>query len=205
MKGEDRLGKESGSPCSRSHLVRVSQVSRTGHGSPNVVVVLGTRSPIACVHTARTDLLETSYLRNGLPHAHQSGLRRRVRLRKNRAHNALRKRRAAQRYSSQTAPAVARLTSEFARRLCQLRAIPADATSDRATIFAGVGQSGAVQGGAAFVSGLLRCRRCGRKLTVLYTGKHHVVRYCMSSRIAGQWSASCIAFGGMSVDEAIAK
>ena len=42
----------------------------------------------------------------------------------------------------------------------------------------GSGPSGAVQGGAALLAGLLRCRRCGRKLTVLYTGNHHdVLRY----------------------------
>ena len=34
----------------------------------------------------------------------------------------------------------------------------------------GSGASGAVQGGAALLAGLLRCRRCGRKLTVLCTG-----------------------------------
>lgn len=32
----------------------------------------------------------------------------------------------------------------------------------------GRGPSGAVQGGAALLAGLLRCRRCGRKLTMLY-------------------------------------
>ena len=38
--------------------------------------------------------------------------------------------------------------------------------------------SGAVQGGAALLAGLLRCRRCGRKLVVLYTGnRNDVLRY----------------------------
>ena len=31
-------------------------------------------------------------------------------------------------------------------------------------------QSGAVQNGPALLAGLLRCRRCGRKLTVRYSG-----------------------------------
>jgi hypothetical protein len=52
----------------------------------------------------------------------------------------------------------------------------------------------------------LRCRRCGRKLTVKYTGKHHaVLRYsCARGRLdSGQ--PNCIAFGGILVDEAIGR
>jgi hypothetical protein len=37
-------------------------------------------------------------------------------------------------------------------------------------------QSGAAQRGHALVAGLLRCRRCGHKLTVHYTGRQHDVR-----------------------------
>jgi hypothetical protein len=70
----------------------------------------------------------------------------------------------------------------------------------------GSGPSGAVQGGAALLAGLLRCRRCGRKLTVLYTGNHHdVLRYVCHRGWLDSGQPRCIAFGGMSVDETIAK
>jgi len=70
----------------------------------------------------------------------------------------------------------------------------------------GRGPSGAVQGGAALLAGLLRCRRCGRKLTVLYTGNHHdVLRYVCRRGSLDSGQPRCIAFGGMSVDETIAN
>ncbi len=66
--------------------------------------------------------------------------------------------------------------------------------------------SGAVQGGAALLAGLLRCRRCGRKLTVLYTGnRHDVLRYVCHRGWLDNGQPRCIAFGGMSADESIAK
>lgn len=70
----------------------------------------------------------------------------------------------------------------------------------------GRGPSGAVQGGAALLAGLLRCRRCGRKLVVLYTGNHHdVLRYVCHRGWLDSGQPRCIAFGGMSVDEIIAQ
>ncbi|PYU22966.1 MAG: DNA recombinase, partial [Acidobacteria bacterium] len=70
----------------------------------------------------------------------------------------------------------------------------------------GSGPPGAVQGGAALLAGLLRCLRCGRKLTVLYTGNHHdVLRYVCRRGWLDSGQPRCIAFGGMSVDEVIAK
>jgi DNA invertase Pin-like site-specific DNA recombinase len=70
----------------------------------------------------------------------------------------------------------------------------------------GSGSSGAVQGGAALLAGLLRCRRCGRKLTVLYTGNHHdVLRYACYRGWLDSGQPRCIAFGGMIVNETIAK
>jgi DNA invertase Pin-like site-specific DNA recombinase len=65
-------------------------------------------------------------------------------------------------------------------------------------------QSGAIQTGSALLPGLLRCRRCGRKLTVHYTGTHHdVVRYACYRGWLDQGEPKCIAFGGANVDEAI--
>jgi DNA invertase Pin-like site-specific DNA recombinase len=65
---------------------------------------------------------------------------------------------------------------------------------------------GAVKRGAALLAGLLRCRRCGRKLMVHYTGNQHgFLRYgCMRGRL-DQGESTCITFGGMPVDEAIGR
>ncbi|MGI9484703.1 MAG: recombinase family protein [Geminicoccaceae bacterium] len=66
------------------------------------------------------------------------------------------------------------------------------------------GTRGAPKHGAALLSGLLRCRRCGRKLTVQYTGtKGQIPRYaCMRGRL-DYGEPSCIAFGGLRVDDAV--
>ncbi|SCM66698.1 recombinase family protein [Donghicola eburneus] len=63
---------------------------------------------------------------------------------------------------------------------------------------------GAAQHGSALLAGLLRCQRCGRKLTVRYTGKKHdVPRYSCWRGLLDNGEARCIAFGGLRVDEAI--
>jgi DNA invertase Pin-like site-specific DNA recombinase len=65
-------------------------------------------------------------------------------------------------------------------------------------------QSGAAQNGSAILCGLLRCRRCGRKLTVIYTGRDHdVIRYSCRRGWLDSGEPKCIAFGGTSMDEAI--
>src|SRR5487761_2476404 len=67
-------------------------------------------------------------------------------------------------------------------------------------------QAGAVQGGAALLAGILRCRRCGRKLTVRYTGNRHDVLRCSCHRgWLDNGEPRCIAFGGVPVDESIAR
>jgi DNA invertase Pin-like site-specific DNA recombinase len=66
------------------------------------------------------------------------------------------------------------------------------------------GARGAPKLGAALLSGLLRCRRCGRKLSVQYTGaKGQIPRYaCVRGRLdCGE--PSCIAFGGLRVDDVV--
>ncbi|HCQ59227.1 MAG TPA: DNA recombinase [Sulfitobacter sp.] len=63
---------------------------------------------------------------------------------------------------------------------------------------------GAAKHGAALLAGLLRCRRCGRKLTVRYTGKKHdIPRYSCWRGLLDNGEARCIAFGGLRVDDAI--
>ena len=58
----------------------------------------------------------------------------------------------------------------------------------------------------ALLAGLLRCRRCGHKLTVRYTGSQHdVLRYACRRGWLDTGDPRCIAFGGVPVDEAIAR
>ena len=66
------------------------------------------------------------------------------------------------------------------------------------------GARGAPKLGAALLSGLLRCRRCGRKLSVQYTGaKGQIPRYaCVRGRL-DYGEPSCIAFGGLRVDDVV--
>jgi hypothetical protein len=68
----------------------------------------------------------------------------------------------------------------------------------------GGGGRGAVKHGDALLAGLLRCRRCGRKLTVRYTGnRHDVLRYACNRGWLDSGEPRCIAFGGLPVDEAV--
>ena len=69
-----------------------------------------------------------------------------------------------------------------------------------------VGSRGAPKHGSALLSGLLRCRRCGRKLCVQYTGvKGQIPRYaCVRGRL-DQGEPNCIAFGGLRVDDVVEK
>src|SRR4051794_14252965 len=68
----------------------------------------------------------------------------------------------------------------------------------------GAGSHGAPKHGAALLAGLLRRRRCGRKLTVQYTGaKHDIPRYVCHRGRLDYGEPSCIAFGGLRVDDAV--
>jgi len=60
------------------------------------------------------------------------------------------------------------------------------------------------RGGQALLSGLLRCRRCGRMLYVAYSGPHGVVvRYeCRGDRLE-TCTGRCISFGGLRVDAGV--
>lgn len=65
---------------------------------------------------------------------------------------------------------------------------------------------GAAKNGQALLAGLLRCSRCGRKLTVRYTGSgHDVLRYSCNRGWLDNGEPRCIAFGGITVDEAIGR
>src|SRR5258705_12776048 len=63
---------------------------------------------------------------------------------------------------------------------------------------------GAAKHGDALLAGLVRCHRCGRKLTVRYTGtKHTIPRYACHRGRLDNGEPRCIAFGGLRVDDAI--
>jgi hypothetical protein len=65
-------------------------------------------------------------------------------------------------------------------------------------------QTGAAKRGSALLAGILRCRRCGRKLMVRYTGNHHdVLRYVCYRGWLDNGEPPCIGFGGLPVDEAV--
>ena len=69
----------------------------------------------------------------------------------------------------------------------------------------GWGHTGAVTNGPALLPGLLRCRRCGRKLIVVYTGNaHNVLRYACHRGALDNGEPRCISFGGLLVDAAMA-
>lgn len=77
-------------------------------------------------------------------------------------------------------------------------------THNSQTCFSSV--PGAAKSGLALLAGLIRCRKCGRKLMVSYTGrKHDKVRYVCRRGALDQGEAKCISFGGSAVDEAIAR
>src|SRR6202165_3555407 len=63
---------------------------------------------------------------------------------------------------------------------------------------------GAPKHGDALLAGLIRCNRCGRKLTLKYTGaKHGIPRYSCSRAWMDNGAPHCIGFGGLRVDDAI--
>jgi excisionase family DNA binding protein len=66
--------------------------------------------------------------------------------------------------------------------------------------------SGAPKKGPALLSTLLRCRRCGRKLIVRYTGRRHdVERYVCGRGALDNGEERCINFGGRPVDDAVSR
>lgn len=77
---------------------------------------------------------------------------------------------------------------------------------DNGAGFHGEPRPGAPKKGPALLPGLLRCRRCGRKMMVGYSGKGATVpRYgCHRGRLDNM-EAKCISFGGLSIDAAISR
>lgn len=68
----------------------------------------------------------------------------------------------------------------------------------------GLMSRGAPRKGASLLAGLLRCRRCGRRLHVTYSGpKGQVLRYGCRGAAVNHGADSCISFGGMATDRAV--
>jgi DNA invertase Pin-like site-specific DNA recombinase len=65
------------------------------------------------------------------------------------------------------------------------------------------GEPKAGRGGGALVSGLLRCRRCGRMMQVFYPGT--LVRYVCNAGRSRYGEGTCISFGGLRVDAVVSK
>lgn len=66
--------------------------------------------------------------------------------------------------------------------------------------------SGAARRGSGLLTGLLRCRRCGRMLRVFYKGADgEVVRYACPRAYLDNKEARCVAFSGANVDAAVAR
>ena len=67
-------------------------------------------------------------------------------------------------------------------------------------------RSRSVKRGSGLLAGLLRCRRCGRKLMVAYTGNGpFVLRYVCHRSALDNGEPPCISFAGMNLDEAISR
>jgi DNA invertase Pin-like site-specific DNA recombinase len=67
-------------------------------------------------------------------------------------------------------------------------------------------RSGTAKIGSGLLAGLLRCRRCGRKLMVAYTGNGpFVLRYVCHRSALDNGEPRCITFAGVSLDEAISR
>jgi DNA invertase Pin-like site-specific DNA recombinase len=65
-------------------------------------------------------------------------------------------------------------------------------------------QTGAAKRGAAMLSGLLRCGRCGRRLFVAYSGTHgQVPRYACHGGRVNRGAAACLSVGSVRVDQAV--
>jgi Recombinase zinc beta ribbon domain len=78
--------------------------------------------------------------------------------------------------------------AEFERNQCLI--------SDNANRKSNMGR-GSIRRGEALLAGLLRCARCGRKLTVSYSGKGGPTqRYVCRSASDQVGASSCISFGG---------
>jgi DNA invertase Pin-like site-specific DNA recombinase len=65
---------------------------------------------------------------------------------------------------------------------------------------------GAPKPGSALLGGILRCRRCGRRLNVSYTGReHNIPRYVCTRGYLDHGEPKCLNFGGVAVHQALSE
>ena len=63
---------------------------------------------------------------------------------------------------------------------------------------------GAPRAGGALLAGLLRCRRCGRRLHVTYSGSTgQVRRYACRGAMINHGTDKCLSFGGLAIERAV--
>lgn len=63
---------------------------------------------------------------------------------------------------------------------------------------------GAARRGTALLAGLLRCRRCGRRLHVTYSGSRgQVRRYACRGAMINHGTDKCLSFGGLAIERAV--
>lgn len=67
------------------------------------------------------------------------------------------------------------------------------------------GASKSGRGGKALLSGLLRCQRCGHRLSVAYSGKTLAPKYRCDHKREAYGASWCIGFAAFSVDRVVAK
>ncbi len=78
--------------------------------------------------------------------------------------------------------------------------------ADNSSRFFQTSTRGAVKRGPALLAGMLRCRRCGRRLLVDYCGANATVpRYFCGRGQLDNGEARCISLGGVAIDEAISR
>jgi DNA invertase Pin-like site-specific DNA recombinase len=87
--------------------------------------------------------------------------------------------------------------AEFERNQCLI--------NDNANRKSNMGR-GSIRRGEALLAGLFRCARCGRKLTVSYSGKGGPTQRYVCRGASDQMAASsCLSFGGIRIDGAVAQ
>lgn len=65
---------------------------------------------------------------------------------------------------------------------------------------------GAARNGPALLAGLLRCGRCGRKLSVVYSGRGgRVPRYACTGGRTDRGNSACLSLGGVSIESAVTR
>lgn len=64
---------------------------------------------------------------------------------------------------------------------------------------------GAPREGPALLTGLLRCRQCGRKISVGYGGTPRMIRYRCPGISLKDGKLSCLSLGGKGIDEAVSE